>query len=114
VTGGSTQQSQMRLPNCLTSRSEGRSQGRPQPAFIVRESLRACRSEGSSCDRSGLIQLAARVRFDGGNSRYNARPRISGTNYGSHYIYCIDCHRKSAASNSKTSADTLSLYGAIA
>jgi hypothetical protein len=68
VTGGSTQQSQMRLPNCLTSRSEGRSQGRPQPAFIVRESLRACRSEGSSCDRSGLIQLAARVRFDGGNS----------------------------------------------
>jgi hypothetical protein len=70
VTGGSTQQSQMRLPNCLTSRSEGRSQGRPQPAFIVRESLRACRSEGSSCDRSGLIQLAARVRFDGGNSTH--------------------------------------------
>jgi hypothetical protein len=70
VIGGSTRQSQMRLPNSLTSRSEGRGQGRPQPAFIVRESLRACRSEGSSCDRLGLIQLATRVRFDGGNSTY--------------------------------------------
>lgn len=68
MTGGSTQQSQMRLPNCLTSRSEGRGQGRPQPALEVRESLRARRSEGYSCDRLGLIQLAARVRFDGGNS----------------------------------------------
>jgi len=67
MTGGSTQQSQMRLPNCLTSRSEGRGQGRPQPAFIVRESLRAGRSEGYSCDRLGLIQLATRVRFDGVN-----------------------------------------------
>jgi hypothetical protein len=68
VIGGSTQQSQMRLPNSLTSRSEGRGQGRPQPAFIVRESLRARRSEGYSCDRLGLIQLTTRVRFDGGNS----------------------------------------------
>ena len=73
MTGGSTQQSQMRLPNCLTSRSEGRGQGRPQPAFIVRESLRARRSEGYSCDRLGLIQLAARVRFDGGNSSHTSR-----------------------------------------
>ena len=70
MTGGSTQQSQMRLPNSLISRSEGRGQGRPQPAFIVRESLRAGRSEGYSCDRLGLIQLATRVRFDGGNSKF--------------------------------------------
>src|SRR5690242_16744620 len=72
MTGGSTQQSQMRLPNCLTSRSEGRGQGRPQPALEVRESLGVRRSEGYSCDRLGLIQLAARVRFDGGNSRIAA------------------------------------------
>jgi hypothetical protein len=76
MTGGSTQQSQMRLPNCLTSRSEGRGQGRPQPALEVRESLRARRSEGYSCDRLGLIQLAARVRFDGGNST-RRKPVIS-------------------------------------
>jgi hypothetical protein len=36
----------------------------------VRESLRAGRSEGYSCDRLGLIQLATRVRFDRGNSTW--------------------------------------------
>jgi hypothetical protein len=69
MTGGSTRQSFMRLPNCLTSRSEGRGQGRPKPARAAPGSLRARRNEGYSCNRLGLIQLATRVRVDRGNSR---------------------------------------------
>lgn len=64
VIGGSTPQSFMRLPNCLTSRSEGRGQGRLKPAGACARILRARRSEGYSCDRLHLTQLAARVRFD--------------------------------------------------
>jgi hypothetical protein len=69
-----------RLPKCPFRRSDGRSQGRPQPARAARAPLTAGRSEGYSL----LVrnQPAYCVRFDRGNSISHfgsLRPITTGT-----------------------------------
>jgi hypothetical protein len=67
MTGRVTRQSRQRPPNCRLSRSDGRSQGRRQPAR-TRVPLTARRRGGYPLFRLVLIQPPTRVRFDGGNS----------------------------------------------
>jgi hypothetical protein len=69
MTGRGTRQSRQRPLNCRLSRSDGRSQGRRQPAR-TRAPLTACRRGGYPLFRLVLIQPANRVRFDGGNSSH--------------------------------------------
>jgi hypothetical protein len=63
-----TQQSQSRLLNRPSNRSDGRSQVRRQPALPGLAPLTVRPSEGYSFARLLLIQPAIRVRFDRGNS----------------------------------------------
>ena len=66
MTGRGSRQLLPLLPKSPSGRSDGRSQGRPEPARTARTPLTARRSGGYSL--LVLSQLANRVRFDGGNS----------------------------------------------
>jgi hypothetical protein len=69
VTGRGIRQSRQRLLKCRLSRSDGRGQGRQQPTSEARGPLTARRRGGYPRLKLVLTQPAARVRFDGGNSK---------------------------------------------
>jgi hypothetical protein len=68
MTGGITRQSPQRLLNCCLSRSDGRGQGRPQPASVSARTLDRGPARRLPATLTGTNSTRHCVRFDGGNS----------------------------------------------